>query len=176
MRKEVLIRKIIEAAKKDKKNRKDPRFLDTIGFLVAKGFLKTNFKVHPLPNKRLRVEDAIWAGKNVEPRILEVLPAAVLRLNKHFDFNAEKHKDLVHIIEQLKKRQTTGEAFYGMPYEKIKRWADLPLQDGRVKTVGEKKIIKTFRLKPEAIERLKELAKKLGCTETEILEKRILSF
>ena len=61
----------------------DRRFRESMGFLVAKGFLKTNFPVPLLPNKRLRLEDVLWAGTHVEPRILEVLPAAVLRLEQH---------------------------------------------------------------------------------------------
>ena len=64
--------------------------------------------------------------------------------------------------------------FHGLPYAKIKLWADLPLKDSRVKTVTEKRVLKTFRLKPETVKRLKIVASEMGCTETEVIERKIL--
>ncbi len=175
MNRESLIRKIKEKAKQDEKNRRDRRFLETMGFLVAKGFLKTNVEVLLLPNKRLRVDDAIWAGRNVEPRILEVLPAAVLRLGKHFDLDPAFHKELAEVIDQLRRHEEKGKAFYGIPYEKLRVWAEFPLRDKRVKPLTKRKVVKTFRLDPVAIENLRRVAEQKGCTETEIIEKLLLS-
>lgn len=171
MNKEELLKKIKAQAKKDAKNRRDPRFLNTMGFLVAKGFLFTNYEVPRLPNKKLKVEDAVWAGKNVEPRILEVLPAAVLRLQKHFDLDPVKHTELARVVNRLKKNEPDGEAFCGMPYAKIRIWANNPLKDRRVKTVNDKRIQKLFRLTPEKLVKLKQLAIEQNCSETEVLEK-----
>ena len=171
MNKETLLRKIKAKAKVDEKNRHDPRFLETMGFLVAKGFLKTNLEVPLLPNKRLHIDNAVWAGLHVEPRILEVLPAAVLRLAKHFDLDPVKHPELAGVVDQLRNRKEKGKVFCGMPYEKIKIWADLPLRDKRMKSMTEKKVIKTFRLDPRALARLKKRAQENNCSETEILEK-----
>jgi hypothetical protein len=171
MNREALIREIKKKAKQDQKKRRDPRFLATMGFLVAKGFLKTNREIPLLPNKRIRVDDAIWAGLHVEPRILEILPAAVLRLGKHFDLDPLVHKELFIVVEQLRRRQEQGEAFCGMPYEKVKVWAEFPLRDRRVKPVTEKKVMKTFRLDPVALERLKAAAESKNSSETEIIEK-----
>jgi hypothetical protein len=167
---EDLIQQIKEKAKLDAINRRDRRFLETMGFLVAKGFLKTNIDLPLLPNKRLHLDDAIWAGENVEPRILEVLPAAVLRLGKHFDLNPKIHPILAHVVDQLRKREEKGNPFYGVPYEKLRIWADFPLPDKRVKPVKKKKILKTFRLDPEKVKSLRKAALAKGCTETEILE------
>jgi len=175
MNKEALIKKIKEKARQDEKKRLDRRFLDTIGFLVAKGFLRTNFEVCLLPNKRLHIEDAIWAGQNVEPRILEVLPAAVLRLGKHFDLDTTNDGELTRVVEQLRKCEEKGENFYGIPYEKVKVWAELPLRDKRVKPATRKKVLKTFRLDPLALERLKKVAKEKKCSETEVLENLLLA-
>jgi hypothetical protein len=171
---EALIRRIKERARQDRAKRRDRRFLETMGFLVSKGFLGTNFAVPLSPNKRVRVDDAIWAGKNVEPRILEVLPAAVLRLRRHFDLDPETHGDLVRVVEQLRRREEQGDAYCGMPYEKIKLWAELPLRDKRVKPVTRKKISKTFRLDPMALDRLRKAAEEKGCTETEVIEALLL--
>ena len=47
-----------------------------MGFLVRKGFLHTNKTIPLNPNDHIDLSDAVWAGRVVEPRILEVLPAA----------------------------------------------------------------------------------------------------
>ncbi len=170
MNRKALIAEIRRRARQDEKHRHDRRFLDTLGFLVAKGLLKTNMRIDLLPNKRLRIEDAVWAGQNVEPRILEVLPAAVLRLGRHFDLDPAKHPELVRTIERLRSREAQGDAFLGVPYEKLKVWAELPLRDRRVKPVTEKKVVKTFRLSLRAIERLRRMARQSGSSETSVLE------
>jgi hypothetical protein len=166
---------ILERAKKEAariaKDRKDPRYTKTLGFLVAKGFLFTNQKLPLEPNARLKIEDAIWAGQNVEPRILEVLPAAVIRLEKHFDFHPEKHTELKNAIELLLADEDG--IFNGIPLEKIKPWLNLKLKDGRVKKLADKKIMKTFRLRPETVEKIIALKKVTGQTETEIIEKLV---
>lgn len=174
MNQEALIRRIKTKAKQEAIWRRDPRFKEAMGLLVAKGFLRTNFDVTPLPNKRLRTDDAIWAGKNVEPRILEVLPAAVLRLGRHFDLDPARHKELITVVDQLRRRVEKGDPFCGIPYEKLKPWADFPLRDKRVKPIAKKKVVKTFRLEPLAVEGLKKAAAERRCTETEVLESLIL--
>ncbi|MGK5084251.1 hypothetical protein WDW37_13225 [Bdellovibrionota bacterium FG-1] len=170
MTREALIQEIKKKAKQDAKNRRDPRFIETMGFLVAKGFLRTNLDIPLLPNKRLKLDGAMWAGQNVEPRILEVLPAAVLRLGKHFDLDPLIHMDLARVVDQLRKGEEMGEDFCEIPYEKMKVWADFQLRDKRVKPSSKKKVVKTFRLDPMAIECLKKAAKKKCCSETEIVE------
>ncbi len=175
MKKEELLKKIAAKAKRDARNRRDRRFLETMGFLAAKGLLTANYAFPRLPNRRLKVEDALWAGREVEPRILEVLPAAVLRLGAHFDFNAEKHPELAAVLTALRKQKPEGPDFLGVPYSKVKVWADFPLPDRRVKLVSEKKIPRTFRLRPNVIVALKERARQAGCTETELLERKILA-
>lgn len=172
-RKDALVLQIKRKAMQDKRNRRDRRFLDTLGFLVAKGLLKTNLDVPLQPNRRLHIDDAVWAGRNIEPRILEVLPAAVLRLPRHFDFDAAKHKELAAVLEQLRKGMETGDEFLGMPYAKVRAWINFPLRDRRVKPLAEKKVVRTYRLHPAVVARLKAIAKELACTETEALEKTI---
>ena len=96
MNKRVYIKKIKEIAQQDKGRRLDPRYLKVMGFLVAKGFLYINKKIHLNPNGHINLKDAIWAGRLVEPRILEVLPAAYERFKmkencpKLFDLNPKQ--------------------------------------------------------------------------------------
>jgi hypothetical protein len=169
-----VLKRIIELAKKDAKNRLDFRFIDVMSFLTSKGFLKTNLNIPLRPNKRININDAIWAGKNVEPRILEVLPAAVLRLEKHFDLNPELHPELYKIILQLKNNANTGDDFYHVPFVKLKYWVDFPLLDKRTKILSKKKILKTFRLSPEVVKTIKRLAQELGLTEVQLVERKIM--
>lgn len=175
MKKDDILRQIKEKALKDAKNRRDRRFICVMGFLVAKGFLKTNLAIPLLPNKKLKLDDAIWAGVNVEPRILEVLPAATLRLEKHFDLNNKKHANLAKVVDQLRKNHEQGDAFMGIPYEKFKVWTQLRLKDGRVKTLAEKKVLKTYRLKPAVALEIKKRARQWSCTESEVLERALAS-
>ena len=96
MNKRAFIKKITAIAQQDKRRRLDPRYLKVMGFLVAKGFLYINKNIHLNPNGHINVKDAIWAGGFVEPRILEVLPAAYERFKmkekcpKRFDLNPKQ--------------------------------------------------------------------------------------
>lgn len=163
------LKKIKAKARQDARNRRDRRFLDTLAFLTAKGLLKTNIPVRPLPNKRLQIDDALWAGLNVEPRILEVLPAAIARLERHFDFDPDKHTILAPVILALR-AGTQGPDFYGVAFEKAKHWLEFPLPDKRTKPLAERKVTKHFRLSPHAIATLKKHATQRRVTQTEIIE------
>ncbi len=171
MKREDILEQAKRAAALNKKNRRDPRYLRTIGFLVAKGFLFTNHQIPRTPNIRIDIEDAIWAGENVEPRILEVLPAAVMRMKKHFNYNPAIHTELRKVIELLEENMA-GE-FFGITTEKLKLWLNNRLKDGRVKKFEEKKVMKTFRFSPSTIEKINMLKKKTKLSETKILEKLI---
>ncbi len=174
MNRNELVKQIRRQAEKDKRNRKNPRYLQVMGFLVAKGFLKTNQPIQRLPNQKIHLLDAIWAGQNVEPRILEVLPAAVLRLPNHFDLNAAEHPDLFAAVAKLKKREE-GKPLWGIPFEKYKVWIHLTLPDRRMKELSERRVTKTFRFTPQFITLLRKRSKQLGCSETETLERALKS-
>lgn len=170
MKRDLIVERIIRRAKKDEKKKRDFRYLQTMGFLIAKGFLRTNQNIRAFPNARIRIEDAIWAGMNIEPRILEVLPAAVVRLPAHFDFQRKKHRSMVPIIDALNGRRVEGPDFEGIPYRKLNAWTELRLKDARTKPMNEKRIVKTYRLKRETIFRIEKKAEELGVSDTEALE------
>jgi hypothetical protein len=168
-----LIEKINMLAEQDKKQRQDPKYLKVMGFLVAKGFLFTNKTIALNPNEHLNLKDAVWAGQFVEPRILEVLPAAYERFKKHFYGDREIIDKLVQIIDCVKQKGDRKIDFYGIPVEKLKPWFFIRLRDGRSKSLDQRKVSKNFRFKPETIEKLKNLKIQTGQSETEILEKLI---
>lgn len=159
----LLIQKIKNAAQKDAVKRKDIRYKRAMGFLIKKGFLKTNDDFEKFYQTKCLVQDFIWAGKNVEPRILEVLPAAIARFPKAFIFgDAKDDIQLKKVIEDLRIRNEKGNDFLKIPYGKIKVWMNLSLKDKRTKTSADKKIMKSFRLKPETLLKIKEMKLKNG--------------
>jgi hypothetical protein len=166
-----LIEQIKKAVLKDDKNRKDLRYKKAMAFLVRKGFLKTNMNFENYYQAKIKIKDLIWAGQNVEPRILEVLPAAAARLPRAFIFDATKDaKTLQQVVFDLKENKEKGADFLKMPYEKLKVWMNLPLNDGRTKITENKKIMRTFRLKPETIHKMELLKKKNGTSVAAIIE------
>jgi hypothetical protein len=167
------IKKIKKLAQQDKKRRQDPRYLKVMGFLAAKGFLYINKKILLNPNGHINLTDAIWAGHFVEPRILEVLPAAYERFKRHFSGDAETVEKLEQIIDRIKQKSDHKIEFYGISIEKIRPWFFIRLRDGRSKSLDERKISKTFRFKPETVDILKNLKDQTGQSETAILENLI---
>lgn len=173
MNNKAVLKKIDELAQLDKKRRADPRYLKIMGFLVAKGFLYTNKKIPLRPNEHINLADAIWAGRFVEPRILEVLPAAYERFKKHFSGDADTIAKFEHVINCIRHKNNPSSEFYGISLEKIKPWFFIRLRDRRSKSLDKRKVSKTFRFKPETAEILKNLKDQTGQSETEILEKLI---
>ena len=173
MNRRALIKKIHKLARQDEKRRLDPRYLKVMGFLVAKGFLYANTKIPLNPNGHINLNDAIWAGQYVEPRILEVLPAAYERFKKHFSGDTDTIEKLEQIIDSVKQEDNHKIDFFGISIEKMKPWFFIRLRDGRSKSLAERKVSKTFRFKPETVDILKSLKKKTGKSETEILENLI---
>jgi hypothetical protein len=175
MKKEDLIKRIRESAKHTKKLREDPRYKQVMGFLVQMGFLNTNQKLQAIGHRKIPVRDAIWAGKNIEPRILEVLPAAFARLERRFDGTPEELRPLKLLSHYVRDGKVDGPDFEGVPYKLLKPWYSLPLSDKRTKTPDEKKLACTFRLKPKVVKRLEELAASRKSNRTEVLENLILN-
>lgn len=170
MKNNTLIEKFTELADQDKKQRQDPRYLKVMGFLVAKGFLYTNTQIPLNPNAHLNLKDAVWAGRFVEPRVLEVLPAAYERFKKHFYGDKDIIEKLKQIIDCIKWEDNNKTDFYSISFEKMRPWFFIRLRDGRSKPLNKRKISKTFRFKPETIKELKKLKNQTGRSETEILE------
>lgn len=169
-----IIEQIKKAALQDDKKRKDRRYRIAMAFLVRKGFLKTNLNFEKYYLARVRIKDMIWAGQNVEPRILEVLPAAILRLPKAFIVDDIKRLfNLDQVISDLRHQKESGADFLNMPYKKMKIWMNISLNDRRTKAKDNKKVMKTFRLSPQTILSIGLLKKKNGISEAAVIENLI---
>ena len=89
-----------------KRYKRDPRYVRTVGLLVTKGFLHTNRELPRMPNVRVNIEDAIWAGKNVEPRILDTIDASAVDTDfldhSYFANSASILHDLIKLVIDAK--------------------------------------------------------------------------
>ncbi len=155
------------------RNYRDTRTLQVLGFLIAKGFLVG--KDIPLRGDvKLDIEDVLWVGAKVEPRVLEVLPAALIHFPKTFMRKAHMPDDLAEVIKAIRAQKTQGPTFRGMRFRTMSKWANRSTADKRTKPLAEIKVNKTFRLLPAALEALKLEARKAGLSETHYLEQLLL--
>ncbi len=129
----------------------------------------------PLPFTKILVRDALKVGEEIEPRVLEVLPAALLHFPRHFIGLGDLPHDLVETMRAINARKAEGPDFRWVKYKDALRWANHPLKDGRTKPVREHRINKTLRLHPSINRKLAVLAKKRQTTETDIVEQLIRS-
>jgi hypothetical protein len=157
MRSKELIKKFKAKAKQIEADRRDVRFVKTIAFLKAKGLLTTTLPIAPAPGVRLNVQDVLWAGQRVEPRIIEVLPAALLRFPKNFVGLDRMPAELKEVIKGIQQNVENGTDFAGIKFQQMRYWANMPLKDKRTKPVGERKQIRTFRLHADVLRKLEQL-------------------
>ena len=96
------------------------------------------------------LEDVLWVG-NIEPRVLELLPAILLRRPRLIRVTGEIPVDLRSVVGALKKGMAT-QNFRGVDAEQYVPW---------VKLIGRKQsppsVLKTFRFQHADIEKLKSL-------------------
>lgn len=166
------IEQVIKKAKREqasfKKLLNDLRYIKVMGFFCAKKLLLADVK--PMPNVKIDVADVLWVADKIEPRVLEVLPAALIRFPKTFLRADNLPEQLIQIVRTIKAGEKTGPDFNGMSYQQMKRWADLPLADRRTKPANEKRQSRTYRFTQKTLENLKKISSKLNKTETAVIE------
>jgi hypothetical protein len=127
--------------------------------------LVTNQDIQPytLP---IRIEDVLWAGE-VEPRLLELLPALIVKRPSLFVDVAALPGDLEQAVRRLR-RNLEPEPFRDIPGARLLWW--LP-RVGRVGAVPAR--LKSFRLKPDDLRLLSALAEQLQVSETEVIRRAL---
>lgn len=142
----------------------DPRYKKVIGKFVAAGLLEHN-KVRPYRG-RIFLEDVLWVG-SVEPRVLELLPAVLLRRPKLIEIQTEIPEDLRLVLVNLRKGIAMLD-FRGIPANSYRQW---------VERIGRKaappSVLKTFRFQFEDVARLNEIKKRMGLNETEVIRRAL---
>lgn len=160
------LKKMVATHEKNWRNIKSVRVL---GFLQAKKLLFSD-GISPLPSAKITIKDALWVGRNVEPRVLEVLPAAILHFPRAFLDLKNVPDDLDAVLAALKRRENAGPPLDWVPYKDLKRWTEFQLPDKRVRPLSEKRIARTYRLKAETIKAIRERAKAQGIAEGAVIE------
>jgi hypothetical protein len=142
---------------------RDPRYLAVMGRFVREGLLIVNHAVPP-NDRPLRVADVLWAGA-LEPRLLELLPALIVKRPALFETVTELPEDLAKVVARLR-RDREPEAFRGIPGRDVHRWLVSVGRKGKVAAH-----LKSFRLTPADQRLLEHLARELGVSETEVLRR-----
>jgi hypothetical protein len=145
-----------------------------LGFLVAKGLLiSPNFT--PCGTAKLTVDDFVETANEVEPRVLAVLPAAIIHFPRSFLDYRRLPKEVKDVIDAILAGNKTGPELLGIPYDEMNRWAHAKLKDARARPLNVRRIRKTYRFRPQIAARLRKLARKAKTTETAIIEKLVES-
>jgi len=145
--------------------RRDPRYRRVLGRFVAAGLLATNDQALP-HRSAIRVADALWAGE-IEPRILELLPALLLKKPSLFVDRTELPDDLAQVVRSLRRAEVPSD-FRGIPGADLARW--LP-RLGRSGTVPSR--LRCFRFSAEESRLLSQLSRELKTTEVAVLRRAL---
>jgi hypothetical protein len=145
-----------------------------LGFLVAKGLLRSNFP--PNGTAKLTIKDFLKAAEEIEPRVLAVLPAAIIHFPKAFTDAPNFPEPITKIIDAIVKGEKSGPNLFHVQFEELKRWANAKLIDKRTKPIGKRKARKTYRFDPEVVSKLKTTSTKKRVTETALLEELVREY
>ena len=146
---------------------RDPRYKHVIGRLAAAKLLETNMDVEP-NREPMHVEDALWVGR-FEPRVLELLPALIVKRPSLFADLTGLPDDLEAVVRALRRNEEPP-AFRGVAGADVQRW--LPSVGHRGKLPSR---LKSFRLQHADTALLTQLSERLGVNETEVLRRALRS-
>jgi hypothetical protein len=155
-----LIRQAQAAKKKLDRKRSDPRFKKVIGKLIHAGLLTHN-KLGAFGGP-VAIEDALWVGE-VEPRVLELLPAILLKRPVLFYATGPLPEDLRQILIELRRGQAVT-PFRGVSVQGYAAWLDKVGRKGSGPT-----LLKTYRFQQEDLALLEELRRRTQKAEIEII-------
>ncbi len=163
MNKKALIKRAKQKSKALKKKKKDARFIKTLGKLKKEGFIDTN-EVHEFSGM-VFLNDAIWAS-TIEPRILELLPAIIVKKPGVFSY-LKLPDDLEQIVKEIKTGQLKS-SFRTVPAKQIEKWIPIVGKKGSFPS-----IMKTFRLTREDLALLSEIQSDTGESQTTIIRRAL---
>ena len=140
--------------------RRDPRYREAVGVFVHAKLITTNVDIEPKKGP-VALKDVLWAGK-LEPRLLEVLPAVMIKKPSLVKYDSTP-PDLESVLDRLRHNETPPD-FRGIPGKKLQEWIPRVGHKGKLPTQ-----LKAFRLRQEDLALLKELAAERGLTETDVV-------
>ena len=166
-----IIKKAKKINQRNERIRMSYDYIRVIGLLSGLGFLVSS-DVKPAATSKVDIATVINIGLRIEPRVIEVLPAAVLSFPKSFLHLEKMPQELKTVISALKKGET-GPGFENISFDKFLEAVRRPIKNKKRKLLEEKRIAKTFRFSPLAIQELKAKAVKSNKTYTAYLENLI---
>jgi hypothetical protein len=137
-----------------RRKQQDPRFNKVMGRFVGAGLLETNIDGIRPHEKAVALDDALWAG-TVEPRIMELLPAVLVKTPRLLRLPKELPEDVAAVMHAIRHGKPAPE-FRGVPPEQYLPWVTEVGRKGRSPSV-----LKSFRFKHEDVVRLHRLREKL---------------
>ncbi len=152
--------------------RNTPAVRRVFGFLSSIGLLRTPENHEGRKSTKLSLRDVLKAGK-VEPRVFEVLPAAMYAYPKSFLHQETLPEELQIIIKALHAGEERTTSYGGITYKEMKRWMHFQLPDKRTKPLGKKRILRTFSLPPHTCETISEIAKSEGISQADVIVRAI---
>lgn len=134
-----------------------------MGRFAHDGLLVTNrqYRAHRTP---LDVSDVLFSGE-LEPRLLELLPALVVKRPSMFVSLANLPTDLANVVRALRRDRIPSD-FRGIPGADLHRWLRRVGRNGTVPSH-----LKSFRFQPADQRLLEHLSKALGISETEVIRR-----
>jgi hypothetical protein len=142
-----------------------PRFRGVVGRYVAAGLLTTNYPVET-NRKPLRVDDVLWAGK-LEPRLLELLPALIVKRPSLFVDVTNLPPDLAAAVQALRQNRVPPD-FRALPGKSLYQWLPRVGRKGKVPSR-----LKAFRFDAEDTKRLCDLQQRLGMSQIDVLRRAL---
>jgi hypothetical protein len=125
-----------------RRKQRDPRFRKVMGRFVAEGLLATTIEGIPLHDKRVPLEEALWAG-TVEPRIMELLPAVLVKKPQLLRLPKELPDDVAAVIYAIRHGKPAP-SFRGVAPDRYLPWVTKVGRKGKSPSV-----LKSFRFKHE---------------------------
>lgn len=110
------------------------------------------------------MDDVLWVGR-IEPRVLELLPALIVKRPGLFVDPRRLPDDLAAVVRTLRKNREPGE-FRGVPGAALLRW--LPVLGRQSKVPSQ---LKSFRFQREDLELLERLSQALEVSQTDVLRR-----
>lgn len=164
MNPEDIIKRAQKKAGQLKKLKVDPRVTHVLGKYKSEGWIQA-------PGIKevqggVYLDDVLWVGENVEPRVLELLPAILLKKPRTIHFK-ELPEDLRDAINQLKKNKLTGN-FRGIPLTDCYQWISYVGRKNKYPT-----ITMSYRFKKSDYELLNQLSKKLKKTKSAVIREAL---
>jgi hypothetical protein len=146
-----------------RRKQRDPRFKKVMGRFIAAKLLTTNIEGIRPHDKPVPLEDALWAGA-VEPRILELLPAVLVKKPGLLRLPRDLPADVAEVMHAIRHGRTAP-SFRGVPPDQYLPWVTKIGRKGKSPSV-----LKSFRFKHEDVLRLARLRKSLPArSDTEVI-------